>query len=191
MSLKENIEAVKKEISTEEQFLEGIIKGERYFKKYKKAIIAVVAILIIGGVSYAAIEYQSNQNLLASNEAYAVLQKNPQDENARKVLAEKNVKLYNLFLYSEAIQAKDVKALESLSKIDDPVIADLANYHAALLSNKKIPSSDLLKGMVLLQEGYQLLLSEKANEAKLKFAQIELNSPVKNIANSLEHYQGK
>ncbi|WNY98242.1 hypothetical protein SUSP_000660 [Sulfurospirillum sp. 'SP'] len=38
MGLKENIKAVKEEISTEEQFLEGMIKSERFFNRNKKYI---------------------------------------------------------------------------------------------------------------------------------------------------------
>jgi hypothetical protein len=44
--------------------------------------------------------------------------------------------------------------------------------------------------MVLLQEGYELLKEKKIEEARLKFAQIEANSPLKQIAKNLEHYQG-
>jgi len=47
-----------------------------------------------------------------------------------------------------------------------------------------------MKGMVLLQEGYALLKEKKVEEARLKFAQIDANSPLKQIVKNLEHYQG-
>ena len=47
-----------------------------------------------------------------------------------------------------------------------------------------------LSGFVFLQEGYALLKEKKIAEAKIKFAQIDPNSPLKQIAQNLEHYQG-
>ncbi len=35
MSLKENMDFVKEELNSEEKFLEGFVKLERFFKKYK------------------------------------------------------------------------------------------------------------------------------------------------------------
>ena len=46
MGLKDNLKAVKNELNTEEQFIENFIKGERFIRKYKFYISAVVIILV-------------------------------------------------------------------------------------------------------------------------------------------------
>ena len=192
MGLKENIEAVKKEISTEEQFLESMIKGERFFKKHKKTIIAIVIVVVLGVLVYSVFDYIKKSKLEAANEAYATLLQNPQDKEALQKLSDNNEKLYNFFLFAEALKEKNSEKLEKLATLkDDPIIADLALYQTNSMNARIAEDSELLKGMELLQAGYRLLLENKMEEAKLKFAQIALNSPLKNIANSLEHYQGK
>ena len=52
MSLKENLQAVKNSLSTEEQMIEGFIKGERFIKKYKFVFVAVVVLLVAYLVYY-------------------------------------------------------------------------------------------------------------------------------------------
>ena len=185
MALKENIEAVKKEIGTEEQFLEGLIKSERFFKRYKKRIISVVVVAVLTGGTYATMSVLSENRLQASNEAYNKLLKNPSDDAAKMVLKNKNERLYNFYRFQQALESNDVATLKELAEYKkDPVISDLASYQ---LSGTK---SELLVGFIALQEGYKLLQVDKIKEAKLKFAQIDLNSPLKNISNNLEHYQG-
>ena len=36
MAIKDDIDSIKEELNTQEQFLENIIKSERFLKKYKK-----------------------------------------------------------------------------------------------------------------------------------------------------------
>lgn len=192
MALKENIEAIKKEIGTEEQFLEGIIKSERFFKKYKKMIILVSVVAVIAGASYATINIVNESRLEASNIAYNTLMKNKDDTKAQSILKEKNERLYNFYRFQVALDSNDLKTLKELSMYTkDPVISDLASYQIASIEGNTNTDSKLLSGFVALQEGYKLLKENKIVEAKLKFAQIDLNSPLKNVAKNLEHYQGK
>ncbi|MDD3343171.1 MAG: hypothetical protein PHR87_06310 [Sulfurospirillaceae bacterium] len=191
MGLKENIKAVKEEISTEEQFLEGMIKGERFFKKNKKYIISLLAILVIGGSGYAMNDMIHQSNLSASNIAYQTLLQDANNTKAREILQQKNPKLYMLYEFSQAVQKNDIETLKRLSSLkDDPNISDLATYQVSQLEKGDLSKSELFSGLVLLEEGYGLLKEGKIDEARLKFAQIEVNSPLKQIAKNLEHYQG-
>jgi len=185
LALKENIEAVKKEIGTEEQFLEGLIKSERFYKKYKKRVISVVVIAVLAGGTYATLKVLKENKLQASNAAYSRLLVDSNDDTALAVLKDKNERLYNFFRFQQALESNDVAILKELAEYkNDPIISDLASYQ---LTGTK---SKLLTGFIALQEGYKLLQVDKIKEAKLKFAQIDLNSPLKNISNNLEHYQG-
>ena len=51
MALKDNIDFVKNEISSEEKFLEGFVRSENFFNKYKTIIIAAVVVVIVAVVS--------------------------------------------------------------------------------------------------------------------------------------------
>ena len=191
MGLKENIKAVKEEISTEEQFLEGMIKSERFFNRNKKYIISALVLLALGAGGYAINDVMASQRLKVSNAAYQALLKDANDTAALETLKAKNPKLYAMYTFETALAKGDIEALTqvSLSK-DNPILADLATYQLSQLDANKSPKGELLSGMVLLQEGYELLKEKKVEEARLKFAQIETNSPLKQIAKNLEHYQG-
>jgi len=191
LGLKENIKAVKEEISTEEQFLEGMIKSERFFNRNKKYIISALVLLALGAGGYAINDVMASQRLKVSNAAYQALLKDANNTAALETLKAKNPKLYAMYTFETALAKGDIEALTqvSLSK-DNPILADLATYQLSQLDANKAPKGELLSGMVLLQEGYELLKEKKVEEARLKFAQIETNSPLKQIAKNLEHYQG-
>lgn len=191
MGLKENIKAVKEEISTEEQFLEGMIKSERFFNRNKKYIISALVLLALGAGGYAINDVMASQRLKVSNAAYQALLKDANNTAALETLKAKNPKLYAMYTFETALAKGDIEVLTqvSLSK-DNPILADLATYQLSQLDANKSPKGELLSGMVLLQEGYELLKEKKVEEARLKFAQIETNSPLKQIAKNLEHYQG-
>lgn len=191
MGLKENIKAVKEEISTEEQFLEGMIKGERFFNRNKKYIISALVLLALGAGGYAINDVMANQRLKVSNAAYQALLMDANNTAARETLQSKNPKLYTMYVFETALAKGDVEALQSVSlSKENPILADLATYQLSQLDANKTPKGELLSGMVLLQEGYELLKEKKVEEARLKFAQIETSSPLKQIAKNLEHYQG-
>lgn len=191
MGLKENIQVVKKEISTEEQFLEGMIKSERFFKRNKKYIFSAVALIVLGVSGYTIDTLMTEQRLKASNEAYTMLLKDANNTSAQETLKQKNPKLYMMFLFETALLKGDVEALKevALSK-ENPIVADVAAYQLSQFDLNSTLKGELMSGMVLLQEGYALLKEKKVDEARLKFAQIDANSPLKQIAKNLEHYQG-
>lgn len=191
MGFKENIKAVQEEISTEEHFLEGMIKGERFFKRNKKYILGLLVVLVIGGSSYAINDILHQNNLQVSNEAFQELLKDGSNQKALETLKQKNQKLYEMFTFEQAIKNGDVEMLKKLSlSKENLILADLAGYQLSQLDKSALRKSELLSGLVLLEEGYNLLKENKIDEARLKFTQIEVNSPFKQIAKNLEHYQG-
>jgi len=191
LGIKENIKAVKEEISTEEQFLEGMIKSERFFKRNKIFIIGLLASVVVATVSYGAYGVWKQERLKSSNEAYAMLLTDATNENALRILKEKNGTLYELLMFQTAVAKGDVESLKQLSiQSKNPIITDLISYQLGQTQEGALPKSELFSGMVLLQEGYALLKENKVADAKVKFAQIEVNSPLKQIAQNLEHYQG-
>ncbi len=191
MALKDNINAIKQELSTEEQFLEGMIKGELFFKKYKFLIIASVTVLVIGTIFYNVNNYIEEQNLLDTNIAYSTLLKNPKDEKSIAMLRANNPKLLDILKIKEQIN----KNQKITATTDDEILASVVSYYkASKNSNKEALSiyansqDPILKDFATLQEGYLFLKEKNKQTADIKFSAIPLNSPLTNIATALKHY---
>ncbi len=190
LGIKENLKAVKEEISTEEQFLEGMIKTERFFKAKKRYFIgAILAVVLVAG-AYGTQTMLEQARLKSANEAFILLMQNPSNAQALATLKEKNENLYALLTLQKATEAGDKETLKTLSMSKNWMIKDVASYQLAQMEQRIDSSSELFKGFTILQEGYALLQEKKVPEAKIKFALIDANSPLKQIAQNLEHYQG-
>ena len=195
MSIKEQVEFAKDELTQDEKLLEGLIKIERFYKKNRLAILALSVSVVIGGIGYGVMEYVKEQQLLKANSALLKLQNNPSDTNALKILKENNPALAELFLLKDATVSGDIKKLEELSKSKDETISDLATYHIAIFKNSlsqikdyRLKSSSLLKDLAIFDEAYLLYKSGKVDEAKNILSKISEVSPVKSVAKMLEHY---
>jgi len=190
LGIKENLQAVKEEISTEEQFLEGMIKSERFFKRNKKYLLAILVVCVVGSIGYSIQTMMETDRLKQSNEAYMTLLSDPNNAQALSLLKQKNDKLYTMYELQLALTTNDKDVLMRLSNATDTVVSAIASYGLSQVDKQSVPKGELFAGMVALQEGYALLKDAKINEAKVKFAQIDINSPLKQVAQNLEHYQG-
>lgn len=197
MSLKENLNAVKEELSVEEQFLESFIRLERVFKKYKKEVIFIGAVLLFAVFGYVANDYIKESNLKSSNMAYLQLLKNPGDKTALKILKTKNEPLYRAYQFQMAIKDKDFEQLQKIgSSKENSILADIAAYQTAAAKGGQQDISSyadgdkiIMKNIVLLEEGYILIEEGRIEEAKSKFESIPVNSPLKELAKRLQHYK--
>ncbi len=190
MSIKENIKAVRDEISTEEQFLEGMIKTERFFKAKKRYIVGALVVAVLGTAGYSINTAMEKSRLEKSNEALMVLLKDPQNITALETLKQKNEKLYEIVVLQQAIEKADNESLSKLTQSKTSLVSDIAGYQLAQTQGTSVAKSELMSGLVALQVGYALLKENKVAEAKLQFLTIEPNSALKQIAQNLEHYQG-
>jgi predicted negative regulator of RcsB-dependent stress response len=186
VALKENLNAIKQGLSTEEQFLEGMIKGERFLKKYKWPLVLVLVLGLAGGVGYAVMDTIEKNNLQSSNEAYLALLEDPSDTAARAVLQETNPSLYQTYLTKQALASNAQTELEAVLASDtDALLKDLAAYQLDQTSG------ELLANLTALQRGYLLLQEGKRDEALREFEVITHTSPLQNVVKNLEHYQGE
>jgi hypothetical protein len=193
LSLKENVNAIKEELSAEEQFLESVIKAEGFWKKYKKIILTLAVLLVLGLLTKVGMEYMQERNLHASNEAYNLLLSDSKNSQALADLKKNSPKLYELYLFKSVTKSTDVSALEKVkSEISDPILKNLLSYQIDSLS-KKVTSADagIAQPLALLQEGYLLLQEDKIKEANAKFVQIPADSSLRDIVANLKHYSGK
>jgi hypothetical protein len=187
MSIKENVSYIKDEISSEEKFFESFFKVEKFYKKYKFAIIGAVITIISYIAITSIINYQKEKNLTISNNIYTKVLANPKDTKDLAKLKEINSKLYditkyqiskdktittnveylnNITRYNKAVQTKDIKTLDSLILNPNFLLKDFALFNKALI----------------------LCDNKNYTKAKTTLATIPDNSPVSPLSNMLKHY---
>ena len=181
MALKDDIEGVKKEIGTEEQFLEGVIKSEIFIKKYKKPLIFFTTVLAVIFIGYWANEFIQNSRINSANALYTELLNSKDDEKLAK-LKEKDPNLHALYLLQHGTSA-DLEALGNDAKVDY-----LLKEIISIQNGKK--STNLLGDYDALVRGYDLLKAGQIDAANAEFDKIAVDSPVRSIALNLKHYKG-
>lgn len=186
MSIKDDVNYVKKELSGDEKVLESAFKIETLYKKHKVKIwgAAVALILFFGGS--AVMDAMHEAKLVKANEAFLTLQTNSEDANALKVLKEENPALFELYSYATAVKKQDIATLESLSKSSNSVISDASEYTAGVL-NKKPVDSKLYREFALFEEAYVAIGAGDIQTAKDKLELIDERSPLGVITSFLKH----
>ncbi|MFW2607778.1 tetratricopeptide repeat protein [Aliarcobacter butzleri] len=188
MSLKEDVGYIKNELSSEEKFIENFVKGERFFKKYKTLIIAVVVILIIGLIGFTVKKSIDNSNKHDANIALSQFLENG-DEKALETLKNKNEKLYEVALFLQA--KKDNK----IASIELPLLKELVKFQTATASNNieelnslSMQNDFLLKEFALFNKALILVNEGKYEETKKELSQISQTSKAYELATLLNHY---
>lgn len=185
MAIKEDIKAIKEEIGAEEQFIESLIKGERFFKKYKLPLITAAVLVVLFGAGYAFNDYTTQKQLTLTNEAYELLLENPNNKEAIKTLKSANEPLYNAYMFSKASKSKNMDELKQLLSSNlDPVLKDMAKFELGE------DDTQMYKNLKALLDGYNLLKQGKKKEANNAFSAIPLTSNLQEIVEKLNHYQG-
>ena len=188
MSIKENVDFVKDELNSEEKFIESFVKVERFYKKYKTLIFALLGIVIVAVIAITVKANMDEKNKLEANLAFDKILANPQDEVALATLKDKNKNLYGIAMYlsSNAQKAEEVNT---------PFLKELAKYEVALknksldeLNNLSMQNDFLLKEFAIFNKALFLTNEKKYVEAKAALALIPQTSKAYELANLLNHY---
>ena len=195
MSLKNNIEMVKEELTSEEKFFEKAVVTEKFVKKYKNVMIgSVVAIslFVAGNIVY---NINKQHTLEAANEALLKLESNPQDKTALSTLATLSPSLHDVWLYAQAVVAQNVKALEKLQSSKALLIDDLSTYEVAQnlqnlqkLENYSEKQNAIYRDLAQVQSAIILMKAHKLDEAHSKLRMISTGSPLAQVSRALMHY---
>ena len=195
MSLKEDINLVKEELSSEEKFFEKAVVTEKFVKKYKKALIGsvvAIAVIVIADLTY---EWNQQRTITAANEALMQLQHNPKDDAARSQLQTLSPELYNVWQYAQAIAQQDTHTLETLQNSKTLLIGDLATYESAQMSQNKAKleaytkqQGAIYRDLAQIQIAIIDLHDNKIEKAHTQLSMISEQSPLANIAKALMHY---
>ena len=185
MSLKDEMNYVKEELTSDEKLLESAFRLERLYKKHKVKIWAVVILLVAGLGGNALYGVYQDHRLAQANQALLTLEKHPADAAALRQLESNNPKLYALYRYSTAVDQGDAAALKPLENSADP-LGDLVRYHEAVLSNRP-GDSKYYHDLSLVEKAYEALKAGKKELARSQLALVGENSPVAGIARLLRH----
>jgi hypothetical protein len=186
VSIQDDVNYVKKELSGDEKVLESAFKLESLYKKYKFQLWGVIVVLILFFGGQAVMSALHEAKLVKANEAFLTLQSNSDDANALKVLQENNPALSELYTYAQAVKKEDIKALESLTSSSNSVIADASGYTAGVLKKKPVDSK-LYKEMALFEEAYLAILAGDVKTAQNKLELIDERSSLSVIKEFLKH----
>lgn len=187
MSIKDNVNYVKQELSGDEKVLESALKLETLYNKHKRKIWTLLAVIVLFFAGKIILEAIETSKLNSANEAFLTLQKDPQNSEALDALRSNNPSLYELYRYAGAVKSKDAKSLEELAGSKIPLIADVSGYMKQVLASKS-SDSEYYKGMSLIEDAYLALKAGRSKEAKAKLDMIDARSPVAPVADLFKHY---
>ncbi len=195
MSLKDNVEAIKEELSAEEKFLESAIKTERFFTKYKKYIITIGVVIVLFAFGKLGYDIKEQSRIEKANTALDTLMKNPNDKQALKTLKDSSEKLYMLYVYYKALNDNDTDKLEEISKKKLQVVSDLSSYEvasrtssASKLDSYALKPEAMYKDLAIFESAYIDLKRGDVKKCKQKLSKISDASSLKKFAQVLNHY---
>ncbi len=189
MSMKENVDFIKQELTTEEKFLEGTIKVERFWKKYKLLIIGVAIIIVaaVGGINYKKSVDASNK--IAANEAMNLFLKDNKDEKALNTLKELDKRLYEVALFIKASKNSEI------ATVNVPYLKELMTYNEAISKNDlnklnelSMDNRFLLKEFAIFNKAMILTQDGKYEEAKSILKLIPETSQANQLSQLLMHH---
>lgn len=185
MSMKDNVDYIKEELSAQESLLQNSIKAERFWKKYKKAIIAAGVVAVLGFIVNSSLNYMAEQKKIESNTALNILLENPNDEQALKTLESSNKKLHSIALYmqnrSNETQVEFLKELASYSKA-------LEEKNPQAIGMVSQNQNFINKDFALLNKAILEASDGKYKDAKDTLKLIPTTSSAANLVSLLNHY---
>ena len=195
MSLKENIEMVKEELNSEEQFFEKAVQTERFVKRYKKPLIGIVSAAVLALVIGTAYDINKQNKIDASNTALNILLADAQNSEAQSELKSLNPKLYDLWSLSIALKTEDKAALQTLQSSKALLVSDLAEYELAALTQERAAldsysqkSDAIFKDLATVESAVLMMEAGDSTAAHAKLMMIDINSPLYELSQKLLHY---
>lgn len=189
MSIKQDLQMAKAEISSDEKMLESVFRIEAFIKKYKMLFLALI-IAIIGWIAWFYIsDYLKEQKAIKSTALMEKIQSNQSDESAWSELKKENLALYEMMRLSYAIKNENTQELEQVKNSTNPFIASYANYElSSMTQNLSNIKEGAFVDLALLQEGYKLASKKEHKQALNKLNEISNTSELKDFALRIGHY---
>lgn len=189
MSIKQDLQMAKAEISSDEKMLESVFRIEAFIKKYKMLFLALI-VAVIGWIAWFYIsDYLKEQKAIKSTALMEKIQSNQSDESAWSELKKENLALYEMMRLSYAIKNENTQELEQVKNSTNPFIASYANYElSSMTQNLSNIKEGAFVDLALLQEGYKLASKKEHKQALNKLNEISNTSELKDFALRIGHY---
>jgi len=195
LSLKNDINMVKEELSSEEKFFEKAVMTEKFVKKYKSALIGsviAVTLFVAGSITYT----QMQESRVADANALLLELKSQKSTPATLARLESlSPQLYDLWRYSQAVVEKDMTVLDELQKSKANFVADLASYELAEQSGNTIKLDEyaqkqgaIYADLARVQAAVLFMNTNNIEAAHEKLQGISVDSPLAQVATALMHY---
>ena len=195
LSLQQELQMVKEELTSEEKFFEKAVITEKFVKKYKKHLIgAIITIVLIvaGNIAY---NLNKQHTIDMANKTIAELKNKPDDVALLTKLKTLSPELYDVWTYSVALANSDTKKMQQLQNSKAILIGNLSTYEVAQASKdlQKLDSyaqkdGAIYKDLALIQSAIILMQNGKIDDAHMKLNMIRTTSPFANIVKALMHY---
>lgn len=189
MSIKENLQEIKKEVSNDEKMLESAFRIEAFIKKYKVLIIALI-IVGVGSIMWPYVsDYLQEQKAIKSTALMEKIQANNEDESAWSELKKENLAMYEMMRLSYALKNNKTQELEQMKNAKNPFISQYVTYELATSTQNlgSIKDGEFLD-LALLQEEYLLASKKERQQALSKLDAINDASILKDFALRIGHY---
>jgi len=194
LSLKENLKLIKEEILEQESFLEGIFKLGIYYKKYKKIILSIIAIVVAYGVFASVRAYYQNQTTIKANEAFNAIVKNYDNKTALEFLKQNNKDLYDIAVFNQAkkdnsidisfLDNSNVWFIKQLVKYDKAIKNANASEIDALIAQRDF----LLKDVAIMNKALIQIKHKKYKKAKNTLEFLSEEASKSEMAIVIEHF---
>lgn len=189
MSLKEDVNFLKDEISTQEKFIESFFKLEKVWAKYKMMIIGTIFIVIIAFIGMNINAYLQTQNTIKANNAFNILLNDTENTEAKVILKDLNPKLLMIITHLENTkngknETINLEFLDELTKYNMAIEKNDLEAIDKIILNSKF----LLKEYALFQKALILTINKNYADAKETLDLIPANSTVLELSNKLKHH---
>lgn len=185
MSLKENIDYMKTELTAQEQFLENFVKAEKIFKKYKTLIfgaLLAIVVLIIAMIGY---DYMDEQKKVKANVALNEFLADTNNQQALDTLKANNKNLYEIAMHiKDENHIPDIAIFKEIAMFQNAVKNGDTKTIDSLLSNNNF----LFKDYALVIKALQAIKADDMKSAEQAVKMLPKDSVSSDLANLLEHY---
>lgn len=190
MSLSEDVKQFKKELSSDEKMLESAFRLEVFFKKYYRVILGVIGVVLVYFIWVAVVDYKEEKRAKRVTQIFDQIQNNGLNQELLEEIKKEGGEVYDFVALTWAIKENKTEELERLKQSSNSFIAQYAGYELGSMKQnfQMQKEGGEFANLIFLQEGYQLMMEKKRQEALKKLDAIELTSPLKEWALRIGHY---
>jgi hypothetical protein len=185
MSLKENIDYMKTELTAQEQFIENFVKAEKIFKKYKMLIFGALVGIVILIIAMFGYDYMDEQKKIKANIAFNEFLIDTNNEKAIATLKDNSKNLYEIAMYiKDENHIPDVAVFKEIAMFQNAVKNGDTKTIDSLLSNNNF----LFKDYAVVIKALQAIKADDLKLAEQTIKMLPKDSMSGDLASLLEHY---